>query len=435
MCSDQPMSEQRRRGLATNMNSIVVPVLPRNRPRAIEDYRRVEEAFPVPKLDGMANRHKDEKPAYVIRWFVSPAHRLELSHSLIAGIGALTRTGALSLILEPLRSTSSMEGILRWNVRETGQGQERKIALEEFDRNDLFDHSTLREVELYFKRNYCPDALLALPKESRSKILPSGILFGCFTNGSRKLSGKAALTSLSAELGTYGVRRLSSALKRLVFNAEHILGYLNVSALEHRPSDPLHSRVVFQTRIWPGEPGPKVDRRKVNDQRVAIVRALRAEFGSTDLIGLLHSDFAARGAPDALLGRKVKKREYANQLRTSLIAVNSHGLDGSGGYKLGESLAAGCALVSQPFAFEFPEPFLPEVNYLPFQTPEECVRQCRRLLADRPLAERMRAANQTYYRLNVQPEAFVRNLLARVFPPCHQGEISNESTPLDRNWG
>ena len=363
----------------------------------------------------MPRTHKREERSYAVRWLVSPTHRLELSASFVAGLSSMARSGAVSLTLEPHRNPDSLEGIVRWDVREIGRDIQRKIALDEFDRNDVFDLATLGEVDLYFKRSYSPRALLSLPEESRSKIRPSGVVFGCLTSGSWRLSARAALTSSAAELGTQGLGGLGPTIRRVVQNADHIQGYLNVSAYERLPSDPLLEQVVFQSRIWPEEPDPLIDRRAANAERIAIVRALRAEFGRDDLVGLIHSDLAAKTAPDAQLGRRVSRKEYARQLRTSLIAVISHGLDGSGGYKIGESLAAGCALVIQPFLFELPEPMLPEVNYLPFQTPEECVTQCTRLLADRPLAERMRAANQKYYRDFVQPVAFVRRLLARAF--------------------
>jgi hypothetical protein len=190
---------------------------------------------------------------------------------------------------------------------------------------------------------------------------------------------------------------------------------LYASAFERLPSDPVQDRVVFQTRIWPAEADPTVDRTKTNEERISLVRALRAEFGGEDLIGLLHTDFAKRVAPDALLCRKVSKAEYAHQLRTSLIAVNSRGLDGAAGFKVGESLAAGCALVSEPFSFELPEPLLPQVHYLPFETPEECVIQCRRLLDDRTLADEIGRANQEYYSRHVRPHAHARDLLDRTF--------------------
>jgi hypothetical protein len=78
-------------------------------------------------------------------------------------------------------------------------------------------------------------------------------------------------------------------------------------------------------------------------------------------------------------------------------------------------LAAGAAIVSQPFHFELPEPLQPGINFLPFESPEECVQQCKRLLEDLDLAERMRSENLMYYRRYVRPEAYVRDLLDRAF--------------------
>lgn len=350
-----------------------------------------------------------------MRWLVSPVHRLEITSSLIAGVSTLARSGELSLALEPLRDPDPTPHITRWDLGRASSGSRRKVAFDEFDRSDRFDLEALREVDVYFKRTYHPAALEDLPPGLAARVRPGGLTFGCFVDGSRLLMARAAWAAWRAQVGAKGLGGLKEASSLLFHNAAQIEGFLNTSTWERHPSDPLYDRIVYQTRIWSEEPDPEVDRHDVNAERVAIVRALRAEFQGEDLIGLIHTDFAEETAPDALLGRKVSRVEYAQQLRTSLIAVNSHGLDGSAGFKVGESLAAGCALVSQPFRFELPEPLLPEVHYLPFETPEECVAQCRRLLADRDLASRMRAANQAYYRENVKPEAHARGLLERTF--------------------
>ena len=354
-------------------------------------------------------------PPYTIRWLVSQVHGLELTESVVAGTAALVRAGAISLILEPLGRSRQMESIMRWDIRDTRTDICRKVAFDELDRSDLFDLETLSEVDVYFKRSYSRQAIAALPEEFRYRVQASGITFGCRSDGSWKVSARAALVCGLSRLRSEGLRGAKPAIKRLLQHLNYVEGYLNTSAYHRAPCDPVNDRIVYQTRIWPPSSRANVDRREVNQERMNIVRALRAEFGGPDLIGLIRNPLAEETAPDALLSRRVSRREYARQLRTSLIAVSSHGLDGSAGYKLGEALAAGCALVSQPFLFELPEPMLPEVNYLPFTTPEECVAQCRRLLADRPLAERIRAANRRYYWEFVHPEAHVRRLLARAF--------------------
>ena len=377
--------------------------------------RGLARVRPSLERDHMPEEHQHEGPRYTVRWLVSPRHRLEITSSLVTGIASLIRAGEVTLALEAMRTPDPMPHIIRWDIRETQSGQARRIAFDEFDRGDRFDPDTMAKVDVYFKRTYDAGPLAGLPDELRSKVRPSGLTFGCFSAGSRVLLGRVALASAVAHLRCFGVKGVRSGAALLFHNADQIQGLLHVSAYERQATDPLNDRVVFQTRIWPDEPDSDVDRRRVNDERLALVRALRAAFGTPDHIGLIHGDFAAQTAPHDLLSRKVSRAEYAHQLRTSLIAVNSHGLDGSGGFKIGESLAAGCALVSQPFRFEFSEPLLPGVHYLPFETPEECVAQCRRLLHDRSLANRIRKDNRDYYFRNIEPRVHARTLLRRAF--------------------
>jgi hypothetical protein len=352
---------------------------------------------------------------YRVRWFVSPLHKIEITSSLVSGMASLAEKGEVDLVLEPLRSPEEVPHVMRWEVRDAASDEMRLVAIDEYDRGDRFDPRTLREVDLYLKRNFNRAALSAFPSEQRCKVHSSGITYGCVLAGTRWFLARAALACGRAHLGAFGWKGARSALDGLIYNARQIEGLLNTRDWERVPTDSIEEQVVYQTRIWPEEPDPTVDRRAVNEERVDLVRALRAEFGGPDLIGLIHTDFAAATAPDALLSRKVGRSEYARQLRTSLVAVNTHGLDGSAGFKVGESFAAGCALVSQPFVFEPPEPLVQEVHYLPFETPEECVIQCKRLFEDRALATRMRDANQEYYRRFLRPEAHAREFLERVF--------------------
>ena len=100
-------------------------------------------------------------------------------------------------------------------------------------------------------------------------------------------------------------------------------------------------------------------------------------------------------------------------MQTSMISVYSSGLDNCIAFKLADMLAAGCAIVSEPIRPQLPVPLVDGVNFLPFTTAEECVAQCRHLLDDPDVAERMRKANAAYYRDNVRPDRMAANLLDR----------------------
>jgi len=358
---------------------------------------------------------KSSEPAYEVRWLVSPRHDALGASSVVAGLGALAGSGELRLHLAALRSATIEPHVFRFEVDDLASGETRRVALEVFDRADRFDRETLRDVDVYFKQTLDAGPVEDLPDEWRARVRPAGLTFATRVAGTRSLVARSALASCTAWALSHGGRgTLRTALRRIREGVD-IAGTLPIEDWERSPADEVLHEVVYQTRLWPPEPGHDVDRRAVNQGRIDMVRALRAEFGGPERIGVIHSDFAAAEAPDTLLSRKVSRREYARQLRTSLISVNTHGLDGSPGFKIGESLAAGAAMVSQPFRFELPEPLRPDVHYLPFTTPDECVTQCRRLLDDHDLAERLRSENLRYYHRFVRPEAHVRNLLAWAF--------------------
>jgi hypothetical protein len=90
-------------------------------------------------------------------------------------------------------------------------------------------------------------------------------------------------------------------------------------------------------------------------------------------------------------------------------------LSGSIGFKLGEYLAAGTAIVSQPITHQFLAPIVADVHYVAYRSPDECVDLCRRLISDRALTARMREVNRRYFLDWVDPAANMAHLLARAF--------------------
>ncbi len=363
----------------------------------------------------MSQQTNGTKPTYRVRWLVSPLHDTHGTSSFVAGLGALANSGYLELALEPLKSTQLEPHVMHLVVEDLASGRVQHIGFEVFDRADRFDYVTIRQVDTYFKQTLDRQFLADFPAEFRDRVRAGGLTFSTCVAGTRRLVARSALTSCVAHAQSYGPRATPGAVRRMLKDFFNLSGTLLLSDWERTEDDPLRGDVVFQTRLWQPSHDHVVDRKTVNKARVDVVRALRNAFGSGDQIGLIHSEFAAAEAPDALLTQKVSRKDYARQLRTSLISVNTHGLDGSPGFKIGESLAAGAAIVSQPFHFELPEPLQPGINFLPFETPEECVHQCKRLLDDLDMAERMRSENLLYYQRYVRPEALVRNLLERAF--------------------
>jgi hypothetical protein len=120
-------------------------------------------------------------------------------------------------------------------------------------------------------------------------------------------------------------------------------------------------------------------------------------------------------APDLLLPEHVRTGKFHAQLRHARVAVNCVGLSGSIGFKFGEYLAAGTAIVSQPITHEFLAPIVEGVHYVAYRSPDECVDLCRRLMSDGALTSRMRDVNRRYFLDWVDPAANMAHLFERAF--------------------
>ena len=119
-----------------------------------------------------------------------------------------------------------------------------------------------------------------------------------------------------------------------------------------------------------------------------------------------------------LATQNTNRGSYSEVARSSLIGVYSRGLHGSLAFKLSEYLAAGLCIVAEPLRHTLPQPLEARRNYLPFNTPEECVAQCKRLLDDPELAAAMSRNNRDYYSRFVEPTVHLRNILHCAFN-CH----------------
>lgn len=161
-------------------------------------------------------------------------------------------------------------------------------------------------------------------------------------------------------------------------------------------------RVLFSARLWdPKEvqsKAAKEDRENINAERIELVRRLRVEFGEAYVGGIVEDSFSVTAARDVLVPRNFhRKQSYLRTLRASDIAVATTGLHGSIGWKFGEYVAFSKAIVTEPLKYLVPGPFSKGVNYLAYESVDDCVEKVKSLAADRASRYAMSEANARYY--------------------------------------
>jgi hypothetical protein len=156
---------------------------------------------------------------------------------------------------------------------------------------------------------------------------------------------------------------------------------------------------------------------EVNETRAECIRVLRRAFGPRFLGGLSRSPFALRSYPDVVVPESfdTSKRGYFRVLEDFPICVATTGLHGSIGWKFGEYVALGKAILSEPLLYRVPGPMAAERNYLEFRTPTECVQRAGEYFDSASSRRETMEANAAYGRDWVLPEALVWRAMESIF--------------------
>ena len=125
-------------------------------------------------------------------------------------------------------------------------------------------------------------------------------------------------------------------------------------------------KILFYTRLWNPDNHPDHDekerRKQQNEFRIEACRIIKKNFKNAD-VGLFPDTFSSSLAPDILLDvKKTSRKEYFRLLRGCNIGIADDGLKDTPGWKIGEYLLFGKAVVTTPLNVSI-DNFHENINY------------------------------------------------------------------------
>lgn len=113
-----------------------------------------------------------------------------------------------------------------------------------------------------------------------------------------------------------------------------------------------NGKIIFHTRLWNPENHLDIEekkRREIQNQfRIDACRIIKNNFKNSS-VGLFPDELSAKIAPDLLLNVKsTSKKEYFKSLRNADIGIADDGLKDTPGWKIGEYLLFGKAVITTP---------------------------------------------------------------------------------------
>lgn len=273
----------------------------------------------------------------------------------------------------------------------------------------------LEVADLYFKRSYRASEV---PEGSEDKVLPLGLNFELYT---KPFDGaEFSRFFLNRRNYTQSWKELLKCMARYM----PISYNPTMSRMHFAPQKGQEPRVLFMVRAWnPGSPPRHMTaeekaawtsgRQAINETRATIIEKMRKEFGDRFYGGFSHTDFAAKNFRKLLVpdNSSSKKGSYINMLHNYPICIATTGLYESIGWKFAEYVAFSKAIVSEKLNFIVPGNFSAGVNYLEFETADECMEQTTKLFENDVLREQMMENNYKYYEEYLSPDKLILNTL------------------------
>lgn len=319
-------------------------------------------------------------------------------------------------------------------VEQPGNHKQLNICFDPGDWHDIASMDDLREVDVYFKRSYHEPYISQLSENLRKKVLPMGMHYGCRSR-SEPVLGRFKQVVAHHLIGHSSAQSRLRMLLHLVGEPAKVLltkyglaksglGWpLLMEDFEVSPDVPAEPHVFYRTRVYSPRSRAHGERdafrlgrlEAINEMRVNIVKALRQHFGNRFVGGLRRSPFVEATYPDCVYPYELGLRGHVELGKKCLVNVTTDGLHDSLSWKFPEYMAASRCIVSEPVKHKVPETPEEGKHYLPFRTPQECVRACQELLDNAELANRMREDNFLYYQNHVRPDRLMFRSLETAF--------------------
>ena len=339
----------------------------------------------------------------------------------LTGLIQLAEEGVITLAVKRSnnpshRPVSRRYPILTLQCAEPAVGKTRMICFDPRDQSDAWQMEALAGCDVYYKRStYAPDTA-RLTDVQRLKVRSINPMFATWPPAAIRWGMRLCVDFvLNAGQQMLTRRSVQPALQVLRQDFRNLATLSSLDQYEDTPVGAKRKQVLFQTRLWdPAEEnGDWVE--ACNQERVQMIRTLRARLGERCVGGLISMPYTQKHYPDLLSNltptAKAKRPEFIRLCRQFLVRVNIKALFDATPYSLGETLAANNCLVSQTIRNSFATPLVDGQHYWGFTTPEECADRCQELLENDNKAQQLREAAYEYYRIAVQPKAAMRMFL------------------------
>jgi len=342
-------------------------------------------------------------------------------HQVYAGLDLLSREGAIDLKLRPGTKITKNRPNRQFIALRLEFNNSRVLAVFDLqDSPEIGVRDALKYCDYYFKRSLSSESYKGLSDEESKKLNPFGFNYQVIVPSKSMVLKRILIEYLSRPFNpfrkknNFHLHNLKELLDANFGIKESPL--MSVNDLKPKKSANYEFDVLFQCRLWDPNDLAKRNREdaeKINAERISLVSALKQELGNRFVGGLQPTDFAKKAAPDLIVNSSAvaHRRRYIDLVKASAVVISSAGLLGSNGWKLGEYVSLGKAIISEPITTRLPGKFENGVHYQSYTSVDDCMDKVTNLLNSPEEINSMSVSVAEYYASFLEPKALMNHHL------------------------
>ena len=275
-------------------------------------------------------------------------------------------------------------------------GRNKKVIIDFYDEDGIY-HNLLEWCDVYCKVNLNP---AAVPANAGNKVVAAGPHFAIRMWPLHKTLWYMAANFLRC------INQLPSTAKKREFIANYIRQHRRPALKDYTPQPSEKGYIFFASTLWKKE-------KKTNDYRANFIRACRQATGlhfEGGFVPRVNNDLP--GYEAETVAQSFSPAEYMVKLHRSAAAFNTPAVDGCHGWKLGEFVAMGKAVISTPLSRELSVPMEHGVHmHLTDGSQEEIAAAVEKILHEPGYREKLEAGMRSYFQQTIAPQPFVELML------------------------
>ncbi len=363
-----------------------------------------------------------EIPVCSIRFNKNPANA-HISQ-IIAGFELLKKQGIIKIqSIAPENNFRSRGDYEHTSIVEVKTGNkliayDMADGYQSFHRKDVFD-SQLERLDYYFKRSFDPEFHKGIKNEQ--KIKPLGLNYFCTcknnpydkseTAGVNLSAIKSRLINQKAQNETDYKKFESDGKKYDEYNLLFLARIWDSSGIN---ADSIQKTYPYLSKAeataiadeW------KESLETVTRDRIKYIEELKSHFGDKIIAGISRDSFSQKKCPHLLVDDSVSdKLNYIKMIKKNFVCIASEGLHRSIGWKFGEYVAAGKAILTEKPAYVIPGGFEEDKNYIVYDSIGSLISKGEALLKDVGRIHLMESENRKYYGEHLSPDKLILDTL------------------------